>query len=227
MIFSIKPDDRGRFTKSVSGALGDIYEQIASVPTVGIEQLVTDNAALIIIDMVNGFVKEGALYSPNALAINDTVASLARLCADNGIPIAALCDSHKLSSPEFLSYPPHCVEGSEECRLTDEIAAVCRPEIVLKSSTNGMNEPEFLSFIERTGSDTFVVCGVCTDICVMQIAVALKAYFNRKDKLSRIVVPVNAVATYDLGAHDARLCQTMALYNMSINGVELCSGISG
>jgi len=45
---------------------------------------------------------------------------------------------------------------------------------------------------------------------------------NRK---SRVIVPVNTVDTYELGLHDAELTHIMALYNMSINGIELVSEI--
>jgi len=67
----------------------------------------------------------------------------------------------------------------------------------------------------------FIVTGDCTDICVQQFAITLKTWFNMQNKKCRIIVPINAVATYDFGLHDGNFTHVMALYNMMINGVEV------
>lgn len=73
--------------------------------------------------------------------------------------------------------------------------------------------------------DTFIITGNCTDICVQQFAITLKTWFNRQNIKVRVIVPVNAVETYDFGLHDGDLMNVMALYNMMINGVEVVAGI--
>ncbi|MBQ4312818.1 MAG: cysteine hydrolase, partial [Clostridia bacterium] len=187
-------------------SLRSIYSQIDSLSPLEIDSLVVDNAALIIVDMINGFVKEGALSSPNVLAINERVADLAGKCEQLGIPVAALADCHTHSSPEFESYPIHCLSDSVESAVTDEIAQKCKYTRIEKNSTNGFLTKDFRDWMESVGTDTFILVGDCTDICVLQLATTMKAYFNEHNKFSRIVVPVNAVATYDLGVHDAGLC---------------------
>jgi len=53
----------------------------------------------------------------------------------------------------------------------------------------------------------------------------LKAWFNVQNRKVRVIVPINAVETYDLDLHDGDLMHVMALYNMMINGVELAAGL--
>ena len=65
--------------------------------------------ALIVIDMVNGFVKEGPLSSDNAMAINKPIARLMQICVTNGMHCVVFADSHTMESPEFEIYPPQDV----------------------------------------------------------------------------------------------------------------------
>ena len=135
--------EKNAFVKAVSKNIGDIYDVIKALPELPLSQLVVDNAALIIVDMINGFTKEGALASPNALAINETIAQLAKACEENGIPVAALADTHGTSSPEFGAFPVHCMAGTSESEITSEIASSCKAERIEKNSTNGFHEAAF------------------------------------------------------------------------------------
>lgn len=212
--------------RSAHKALDKIANMINRLPSLRLEQLIEDNAVLIIVDMINGFVSEGPLASPNIRAINDSIAELARACSSNGIPVAALADCHTLSSPEFSSFPPHCLEGSAETELTDELRSIGSITRIEKNSTNGMLEPRFKEWLREYGSGTYVIVGCCTDLCIQQLALTLKTSFNRANSTSRVIVPSSCVATYDLGFHDANLTGYMSLYNMMLGGVELCSSIS-
>lgn len=216
---------KGGAGRSAHSALDKITDMIASLPDLDLEPLVQDNAALIVVDMINGFVKEGALASPNVLAINRHIADLAAACLANGIPVAALADCHTLSSPEFSSFPAHCLEGTAESELTDELKAAGAVTRIEKNSTNGMLEPRFKEWLREHGSGTFIVVGCCTDLCVQQLALTLKTTYNRKNATSRVIVPAKCAATYDLGFHDSALTGTMALYNMMLGGIELCGDI--
>ncbi len=206
-------------------ALDKIAHMIDQLPALRLEQLIEDNAVLIVVDMINGFVTKGSLASPNVLAINERVAALAGACTASGIPVAALADCHTLSSPEFSSFPPHCLEGTAETELTDELRAINGITRINKNSTNGMLEPRFKDWLREHGSGTYIIVGCCTDLCVQQLALTLKTSFNRANSTSRVIVPSSCVATYDLGFHDSGLTGTMALYNMMLGGVELCGDI--
>ena len=221
---------RRRFLKESEGPLGAIYDKLASLPPLDLSALNPKTTALLVVDMINGFVKAGALASPHVLAINDAVAALVKACGAAGIRMVALCDSHPEDSPEFASFPAHCVAGSAESEVTDEIKAAAEANggitRIEKGSTNGMLESQFKMWVDFSGCDTFIIVGDCTDLCVLQLATSLKAWFNTNKKPCRVVVPAELVATYDLGEHTAPLQNRFALYNMSLNGIELVKNIT-
>lgn len=221
-----RPDkEKKAFVSHASDVLGEIYDAINDLPALKLSELDTEKTALVVVDMINGFVKEGALASSNALAINESVAKLAAAFLEKKMSVAALADTHGADSPEFAAFPVHCLSGSAESSLTDELLVLEGIVRLEKNSTNGFHEAAVREWVEKSGADTFVVTGVCTDLCVMQFAVALKTWFNANNKRSRVIVPTGAVATYDGGTHDSALVGLMAEYIMQTSGVELCSEI--
>jgi nicotinamidase-related amidase len=172
--------------------------------------------------MVNGFVREGALKSSRVEEIIPEITRLSETFDELHIPRLVFADCHTNASPEFDAYPAHCMEGTVEAEVVDEIKKTGGYKLIPKNSTNGFIEEEFQKWLkENQQIDTFVITGDCTDICVQQFAITLKTWFNMHNKKSRVIVPVNAVETYDFGLHDGDLVSVMALYNMVINGVEV------
>lgn len=205
-------------------ALSEICDLLNEAKETELRDLPSEKTALIIVDMVNGFAKEGALYSPKVEALIADITELSKKCDEMGITKLAFADHHTNASPEFTSYPPHCLSDTIECQIVDEIKDVGNYLLIPKNSTNGFLEPEFQKWLlEHKKIVNFIIVGDCTDICISQLAITLKTWFNRQDKSSRIIVPINAVNTYDLGTHQAELMQIMALYNMIGNGVEIVS----
>lgn len=203
-----------------------IRQQQGCLPALSLRTLSSRNTVLIIMDMVNGFVNHGALASPRVKKIQPKINGLQRLCSSSGIFCLAFCDCHDPESPEFRSFPVHCLRGTEESALTEEVLKAGVDLIVEKNSTNGFLEPSFQRWLtEHPQISNFLIVGDCTDLCVMHFAISLKTDFNRRNQTSRVVVPIQMVETYDLGCHDAELANTMALYQMSLAGVELVSQI--
>jgi len=118
------------------------------------------------------------------------------------------------------------MKGTAESEIVDEIKNIGGYTLIEKNSTNGFLEEAFRKWLlENPDINTFILTGDCTDICVQQFAITLKAYFNMNNKRARVIVPLNAVDTYDLGVHDRNLMNVMAAYNMIINGVEVVRDI--
>ncbi len=197
------------------------------LPPLSLQALHKSRTALIVMDMVNGFVNEGPLASPRVKAIQPEITALQRRCGQQGILRLAFADCHPKESPELLTFPPHCLQGSREAALTDEIMAAGVEDVIEKNSTNGFLEPAFAAWLKAHAQlDTFLLAGDCTDLCVMHFALALKADFNRRNRASRVIVPTRLVETYDSHGHNAQLSNTMALYLMQLAGVELVSHIA-
>ncbi|MEE0858239.1 MAG: isochorismatase family cysteine hydrolase [Acutalibacteraceae bacterium] len=183
-----------------------------------------EETCIIVVDMTNGFVKEGALASKDIEKINDDIADFVTMSRAKKIDVYALADSHNEKSTEFATYPIHCLENTDESKLTDEIASSGKITVINKNSTNGFLEDEFKEKVSDKYQN-YIIVGCCTDICVQQLALTLKAEFNRKNQVKRVIVPQNLVATYDSPNHNAELTNIMALYNMSINGIEIVKKI--
>ena len=222
----MKTIDRERFLEESMNILGQIHNQLSSLPALKITELEPECTALVVVDMINGFVREGSLKSEYAEKLIPEISKLMKLCSARGIPIIAFADTHTQAAPEVDAYPVHCLAGSSESEVVDELKASAEFKLISKNSTNGFIEPEFQDWLSNNpGIDGFIVVGVCTDICVQQFAVTLKTWFNRQDRKSRVIVPLNAVDTFDLGPHNRYLMNCMALYGMLGNGVEVIKRI--
>ena len=185
---------------------------------------ISEDAVMIISDMLIGFTRSGPLASKRVEEIIENVRALAVKAKERGIRIVALNDSHSPSDTEFSTYPPHCMTGTVEANIVPELADLIDVTIE-KNSTNGM-----FALLEKHQDDiltakNIIVCGCCTDICVMHLALTLKAYKNEQSVPSRIVVPIDAVETFDAPGHGAETMNLLALKLMQNEGIEICSEI--
>lgn len=222
--------DRNRVMNSSLDTISGIMDVIDKLPEVSLKELAEEGSpegtVLVVVDMINGFAREGALKSDRVEAIIPEIERISRKCDGIGIRKLAFEDCHTEASLEFGAYPVHCIKGTRESEMVDELKNVGGYHIISKNSTNGFLEEEFQNWLRLNENvRNFILVGDCTDICIEQFAISLKTYFNIRDIKSRIIVPVNAVDTYDLGLHNADLLNIMALYMMMGNGVELAADI--
>lgn len=223
----MKMTNKEEFLSKSQRTLGEIYDMLQGLPKLQLKELQEEQTVLVIVDMINGFAREGALQSPRVEALIPEILQLSEQCDKQGIAKLAFADCHTDVSPEFGAYPIHCITGTSESEIVDEIKAVSGYKLICKNSTNGFIEEEFQSWLkENHRVNNFIIVGDCTDICIQQFAISLKAWFNRCNKISRIIVPMNAVDTYELGLHHGDLVNVMALYNMIINGIEVVSRLA-
>lgn len=170
--------------------------------------------------------REGALKSSRVEELIPEITELSKMCDKLEISKLAFADCHIEASPEFDAYPTHCVAGTYEGEIVDEIKEIGGYTLIPKNSANGFLEEEFQKWLkENQQMNIFIITGDCTDICVQQFAITLKTWFNMQNKKVRIIVPVNAVETYDFELHDGDLMNVIALYNMITNGIEVVKAI--
>lgn len=215
----LKREDFFEESRRILGEMLDLTEKLTSVD---LSEFPPGRTVLVIIDMVNGFAREGALQSPRVEALIPEIVRLSKSFDEKGMEKLAFADSHSHESPEFAAYPPHCLLETTESDIVEEIREVGGYQLIPKNSTNGFLEPVFQEWlIDSEEKDHFIVVGDCTDICIRQFAISLKTWFNRSNRKSRVIVPVNAVDTYDYGIHHGDLLHLTALYDMHQNGIEL------
>lgn len=167
-----------------------------------IKKLEVYEKALIIVDMVNGFVREGILHDEK---IADTIPRQIELIKDyhrEGQLIIFIKDTHDKGAVEFKRFggTEHCVRGTSEAELVDELKVYEDGENTIsieKNSTSYMEAPEFRDTISQlTRLEQVDVVGCCTDICDFNGTMGLANYFDQWNREVLIQVHQDAVATY-------------------------------
>ncbi|GCE25599.1 nicotinamidase [Dictyobacter alpinus] len=196
--------------------------------------------AVFSIDMINGFCHKGALSSPRVEGIIPAVVDVFQHAHAAGVREFILAqDAHTPESIEFTQFPPHCQIGTEEAENIPELAGLPFAnlyQIIPKNSLNAFQGTALDGWLKKqTELQAVIVVGDCTDLCVYQTAMHLKLYANAYNLPLRVIVPANAVQTYDtpvataqeLGiyAHDGDVMHLFFLHHMSLNGIEVVRAI--
>ncbi|WP_375183446.1 isochorismatase family protein [Marinobacter sp.] len=192
--------------------------ETAAVPVVKTDlDLTVGNHGLIVVDEVHGFCTVGrgplAPTVPNP-QIERMIAETERLAGVIG-PKLVFRDSHPPGQAE-PPYPEHCVRGTGDDELVDALAfleersdALVMPKDCISGVIGGMRPDGsnvVFDWAKRTGIDSIVVVGICTDICVLGVVLPLLSARTRGflGGVKDIVVHEPACATYDLPLAVAR-----------------------
>lgn len=143
--------------------------------------------ALIIIDMQNDFIT-GALVNKEGQKIVPKIADFAEKFDGD---IIATMDTHGndyLDTQEGRKLPvPHCIENTEGWKIVPSIQKVLdkkhelsyalntKPYIVDKIKKDTFGSHLLAVDVSRRRYDEVLLCGVCTDICVINNAMMIKA----------------------------------------------------
>ena len=151
---------------------------------------------VLVVDMVNGFMKPGHnLYcGDDARKIIPNVQRLIEEERSKGSQVFFICDTHDPDDLEFQMFPVHCVEGTEEAEVIAELAAY-EGETLRKRRYSAFFETDLARRLDELKPDKVIVCGVCTDICVMHTTA------DARNRDYPVEVPVDCVATFDSEAH--------------------------
>jgi nicotinamidase-related amidase len=198
--------------------------------------------AVLSVDLLNGFCREGSLASPRIEGVIPAVTNLFQRAYDAGIRALALAeDSHPEDSPEFQAFPPHCIAGTRESRSVEELRNLPfydEMTIIKKQALGsqvGTGLPQWIR--QDPPLKKFVVIGDCTDLCVYHTAMFLRMDANARGLADvEVIVPANAVETFDIPvktareqgiyAHDADLHHVLFLHHLAMNNVTVVSEIS-
>ena len=167
-----------------------------------IKKLKIYEKCLIVVDMVNGFVREGVLHDPNISKVIPRQIELIKKHKLEGDLIIFIKDTHDENAIEFKRFgnTKHCVRGTSEAELVDEIKPYENTEDTIsieKNSTSYMEAPKFRGLIkELTNLKEVGIVGCCTDICDFNGTMALANYFDQWNRDVKIKIYTDAVATY-------------------------------
>lgn len=179
------------------------------------------------VDMVNGFVKEGAMADRYIEHIIPEHKKIMEKIVEEQEGLAIVKDTHKKDCIEFNRFPVHCVEGTEEAELIEELKEFEPSAMVYKkNSTSTIYAPKFIEDINKMNKlEKVIIIGCCTDICILNLAIPLKNYFDQKDRNIEIIVPKNAVETYNSDIHNRDEYNEMAFKLMKQAGINLIETI--
>lgn len=177
---------------------------------------------LVIIDMVNGFINEGALADKNINNITPNIINLINKAQAKNMPIVAFKDCHDEFDDEFKIFPPHCIKGTSESELIDELKPYEDDFIVIeKNTTNGFITQKFLNIVKNHKIDNVYVTGCCTDICVNGFVNSYLKFIEKYSLSTKIKVIGDACATFDGQNHSALLEHNKSLKEMEKNGAKI------
>lgn len=156
--------------------------------------------AVLVADMVVGFLEPGHnLYCGDAS--RDIIPNIQHLIESEqakGSRIFFMCDTHDPDDLEFKMFPVHCIRGTEEANVIEELAGY-DGEIVPKRRYNALFDTDLAERLAELNPEKVIVCGVCTDICVMYTAADLRA------RDYDVEIHRDCVATFDPQAHENAL----------------------
>jgi len=148
-----------------------------------------ERKALLIIDMLNDFIQEGApLRVPGADRIIPNIKREVGKARSEGVPVIYICDRHRKDDPEFKVWPPHAIEGTRGAEVVDELKPQRGDYLVPKLTYSGFYGTDLERILRELGVNHLIITGVCTEICVLYTSA--DAYMRGY----RVTVPEDCVA---------------------------------
>lgn len=220
-----------------------VRQWIATLPHGELARIAPDPAttALFSADMINGFLRTGALASPRIDSLTQPVVDVFQAAWEHGVrEFVLLQDTHDPETPEFRAYPPHCIAGTPESVTIPELAGLPMADfftIIPKNSLNPAIATSFDSWLDdHPDIANAIVVGNCTDLCVYQLAMHLRMRANAMNHPEfDVIVPANAVRTFDIPdspdappgqTHPGDFFHDVFLYHMASNGIRIVASIA-
>ena len=154
---------------------------------------------VLVIDMVKGFLEPGHnLYcGDESREIIPRVHDLLVREQAAGSEILFISDHHDPDDLEFNVFPVHCVKGTEEPNVIPELAEfVTGDNVIPKNRYSGFFNTRLEATLAAGRPDKVIICGVCTDICVLHTA------SDARNRDYAVEVPADCVASFKQEAHE-------------------------
>lgn len=182
------------------------------------------------IDMVNGFVKEGSLAAPSIMrVVPRQIELLNDYLNDDDKAMIFIRDEHTANSVEFKTFGIHCLKGTKETRVIDELKEYQQNAYdFTKNSTNFVFAPGFREQIERLENlKTVLLMGCLSEVCVKNGGITLRNYFDQINRNIDIYVAEDAIDTFDAPGHNAEEVTKRAIEDMKANGIKVLTKKEG
>lgn len=180
--------------------------------------------AVFVIDMNNGFCEKGFLADPKIKRIVPAITKIISYFLRIGEGLFIVNDGHTKNSVELKRFPEHDMIGTEEVRTIKELRIYEKyaTRCFTKNSTSAMFAPGVMeTLIAMKKLKRIVLVGCCTDICIQNFAVDLRNFFDQNNLDIEIIVPLNAVDTFDNEYHKREEYNELGKRVMENSGVTV------
>ena len=161
---------------------------------------------LFMIDMNNGFVNFGPMANPKYNDLVPEQQALIEMFREEDELVNFILENHDKNALEFVSYPEHCVKGTEEAKLIPEFQdEENKPNTrtYYKNSINGMLNRTLQDDIKALEKlKMIVLAGVCGDLCVMDFGRTLLRYLDEINHDLKVFVVKSCIDTFDAPGHN-------------------------
>lgn len=178
---------------------------------------------LINVDMVNGFINEGAMSDYGIASIVQNQKELIANCNAENDYLIFVKEGHNENCTEFEKFPAHCVKGTKEAEIIDELQEFAnKGNTYEKNCTSAVFAKNLLRDITKmVNLQEVIIMGCCTDICILNLALPLVNYFDQLNKNISVCVPKNTVETYNADFHNRQEYNEIAFKLMKQAGVNV------
>ncbi len=179
---------------------------------------------IIVVDMVNGFCKEGNLASPSMMKIVPRQIEVLKKVNKDQAQIVFIRDCHTTNSVEFKTFGEHCLDDTLEVEVIDELKEFVTCEYY-KNCTNFMFSEEFVEDLKKYKNlEKVLIMGVLSDICVKNGAISIRNYFDQHNLDIEVCVFEDLIDTYDAANHKSDIINEDSLKDMESNGIIRIKG---
>lgn len=160
---------------------------------------------ILVVDEINGFLRDGILADEKNMVVVSGTKKLIRRKIPVGWEVRFLCDNHTKEDPELQILPEHCMRGTEEVKVVDELFEFVTPEnYIPKPGHDGFYGTNLEEIIKQKNPEKVVVVGVCTDICVLYTIIGLRN-IKLPNMDYEVIVPKDCVRAFDIPHTDVWL----------------------
>jgi nicotinamidase-related amidase len=162
-----------------------------------------NRSALLVVDMLEDFTREGApLEVPAARSIVPAIRRRIARARRQGELVVYVCDAHKRNDPEFrrMGWPPHVVEGTPGGAVVSPLSPEPGDVVVEKRSYSGFFKTTLDAVLKRHAVSSIELCGCVTNICILYTAAdaAMRGYATTVDP-RRVAAIDEATGEFALG----------------------------
>lgn len=165
-----------------------------------VSEIDAKKTAMIVVDMQNDFVAEGApMETPAARAVVPKVAEALRICREAGINVIYTAHVHREDGCDmglFAMHPPIAdrvalVDGTSGAEIYPDLAPAPGEHVIKKHRYSGFFGTDLDIILREWGVDTVIISGTTTENCCF--STARDAMFRNY----RVIFLSDATATYD------------------------------